>query len=67
MAENKSIDRRLLEMLVVPGTNEPLEFDRARNELVSRKVGLAFPVRDGIPIMLREEARELEDHEKLVC
>ena len=62
--DKERIDRRLLEILVVPGTNEPLEYDNERNELISRKAGLAFPVRDGIPIMLKEEARVLEDHEK---
>ena len=57
------IDRKLLEVLVVPGTHEPLEFNAQKNELVSRQAGLAFPVRNGIPIMLREEARVLHDSE----
>ena len=57
------IDRKLLEVLVVPGTHEPLEFNAQKNELVSRQAGLAFPVRNGIPIMLREEARILDDSE----
>ena len=55
------IDPRLLEILVCPLTKGPLEYDRDANELISRKAGLAYPVRDGIPIMLPEEARKLED------
>ncbi|HEX3349341.1 MAG TPA: Trm112 family protein [Acetobacteraceae bacterium] len=53
------VDPRLLEILVCPVTKGPLEYDRARGELISRSAGLAYPVRDGIPIMLPEEAREL--------
>ena len=60
-ARNAPIDPRLLEILVCPVTKGPLEYDRARAELISRKAGLAYPVRDGIPIMLPEEARRLED------
>jgi uncharacterized protein YbaR (Trm112 family) len=55
------IDPKLLEILVCPVTHGPLEFDAERNELVSRKAGLAYPVRDGIPIMLPGEARQLDD------
>lgn len=54
------IDPRLLEILVCPLTKQPLHYDRERGELVSRAAGLAYPVRDGIPIMLPEEARPLE-------
>ncbi len=54
------IDPRLLEILVCPITKGPLEYDRSAGELISRRAGLAFPVRDGIPIMLPEEARTLE-------
>lgn len=54
------VDPRLLEILVCPVTKGPLVYDRARQELVSRKAGLAFPIRDGIPIMLAEEARRLD-------
>lgn len=54
------VDSRLLEILVCPVTKGPLEYDRDRGELVSRKAGLAYPVRDGIPVMLPEEARALE-------
>ncbi len=53
------VDPRLLEMLVCPLTREPLEYDRAAGELISRKAGLAYPIREGIPIMLPEEARVL--------
>jgi len=55
------VDPRLLEILVCPLTKGPLEYDRAASELISRKAGLAYPVRDGIPIMLPDEARRLED------
>jgi hypothetical protein len=55
------IDPKLLEILVCPLTKQPLAYDRARQELVSRAAGLAFPIRDGIPIMLVDEARRLDD------
>ena len=55
-----SVDPRLLEILVCPVTKGPLEWDKSRSELISRQAGLAFPVRDGVPIMLPEEARPLE-------
>jgi uncharacterized protein YbaR (Trm112 family) len=55
-----SIDPRLLEILVCPVTKGPLEYDRTANELISHKAGLAFPIRDGIPIMLPDEARVIE-------
>jgi len=55
------VDPRLLEVLVCPVTRGPLEYDRARQELISRKAKLAYPVRDGVPIMLAEEARPLDD------
>jgi uncharacterized protein YbaR (Trm112 family) len=54
------VDPRLLEILVCPLTRGPLEYDRAAGELVSRAAGLAYPIRDGIPIMLPEEARALD-------
>lgn len=54
-----AVDPKLLEILVTPGTLEPLEYDAEAQELISRGAGLAFPIRDGIPIMLREEARVL--------
>ena len=60
-ASSAEIDPKLLEILVCPLTKGPLEYDRAAQELISRKAGLAYPVRDGIPIMLPDEARRLED------
>lgn len=54
-----SVDRKMLESLVCPVTQKPLDYDRETGELVSRAAGLAFPIRDGIPIMLVEEARPL--------
>lgn len=60
MSEHKKPDPRLLEMLVCPLTRAPLIYDTARNELISAKAGLAFPIRDGIPIMLVDEARPLD-------
>ncbi len=57
------MDTKLLELLVCPVTKGPLELDRARNELVSRSARLAYPIRDGIPLMLEEEARVLTDAE----
>jgi len=57
------VDPRLLEILVCPVTRGPLEYDRARAELISRSARLAFPIRDGVPIMLPEEARELGEGE----
>lgn len=56
----REIDPGLLEILVCPLTKGPLEYDAEAGELISRKAGLAFPIRDGIPIMLVEEARQLE-------
>lgn len=61
MPDAAVIDPRLLAILVCPVSKGPLIYDRAAQELVSRKAGLAFPVRDGIPIMLPEEARLLDD------
>lgn len=55
------VDPRLLEILVCPLTKGPLEYDRAANELISRSARRAYPIRDGIPIMLAEEARMLDD------
>ena len=53
------VDPRLLEILVCPVTKGPLTYDRAAGELVSERAGLAYPVRDGIPIMLPDEARPI--------
>jgi uncharacterized protein YbaR (Trm112 family) len=55
-----TVDPKLLEILVCPLTKGPLEFDSARQELISRSAKLAYPIRDGIPIMLPEEARKIE-------
>lgn len=54
-------DPKLLEIMVCPLTKMPLSYDRDRHELVSRVARLAYPIRDGIPIMLPEEARALTD------
>ncbi len=58
------LDPRLLEILVCPLSKGPLTYDRARQELLSVQAGLAYPIRDGIPIMLIDEARSLDDGEK---
>jgi hypothetical protein len=57
-------DSRLLEILVCPVTKATLTYDREKQELISRAAGLAYPIRDGIPIMLPGEARELTDAER---
>jgi uncharacterized protein YbaR (Trm112 family) len=62
-AAPKDVDPRLLEVLVCPVTHGPLEYDRERGELVSRSANLAYPIRDGTPIMLPEEARRLDEPE----
>lgn len=54
-------DPKLLQMLVCPVTQQPLTYDEEKQELISKRARLAYPVRDGIPIMLVEEARELDD------
>ena len=59
------IDPKLLEILVCPLTKAPLLYDRERQELISTGAGLAYPIRDGIPIMLPDEARELSEAERL--
>jgi uncharacterized protein YbaR (Trm112 family) len=55
-----SVDPKLLEILVCPLTKTPLEYDAAKQELISRAAKLAYPIRDGIPIMLAEEARRID-------
>lgn len=57
------VDPRLLEILVCPVTRGPLDYDREKDELVSRGARLAYPIRDGVPIMLPEEARALAEGE----
>ena len=65
MSETASeVDPRLLEILVCPLTKGPLRYDRTAQELISLEAGLAYPIRDGIPIMLVDEARQLSDEEK---
>jgi uncharacterized protein len=58
------IDPKLLEILVCPVTKGPLIYDRERQELVSKRAGLAYPIRNGVPIMLAGEARELSEEER---
>jgi uncharacterized protein YbaR (Trm112 family) len=57
------MDTKLLEIIVCPVTKGPLEFDREKQELLSRSARLAYPVRDGIPVLLENEARTLSDDE----
>jgi uncharacterized protein YbaR (Trm112 family) len=63
MEEASEIDPKLLEILVCPLTKAPLRYDRAAHELISEEAGLAYPIRDGIPIMLVDEARALRPEE----
>ncbi len=63
MSDTLIPDPRLLEVLVCPVTRGPLVYDRSRSELVSKSARLAYPVRDGTPVMLPEEARPLGDGE----
>ena len=58
---SRGIDPKLLELIVCPLTKTLLEYDAVSQELISRAARLAFPIRDGIPIMLADEARKLED------
>ncbi len=57
------VDPRLLEVLVCPISHGPLDYDRQKGELISRKAGLAYPIRGGVPVMLAEEARTLDEGE----
>ncbi len=59
------MDPKLLELLVCPVTKGPLVYDRERQELVSKAARLAYPIRDGIPVMLEEEARRLAPDEQV--
>ncbi len=56
-----AVDSKLLDILVCPLTKEPLEYNAESQELISRRAGLAYPIRDGIPIMLVDEARKIEE------
>ncbi len=60
----QTVDPKLLEILVCPLTKGPLEYDAERQELISRQAGLAYPIREGIPIMLTEEARHLDESDE---
>jgi hypothetical protein len=64
-ARTVPIDPKLLDLLVCPLTKGPLRYDRARQELISEQAGLAYPIRDGIPIMLVDEARPLDEDEAI--
>ena len=59
------MDAKLLQILVCPVTKGPLIFDKKNNELISKSARLAYPIRDGIPVMLEDEARRLEEKEYL--
>lgn len=60
-ADTSQVDPKLLEILVCPLTKEPLIYDGKAGELISKKAGLAFPIRNGIPVMLVDEARRIDD------
>ena len=62
-----TVDPKLLEILVCPLTKGPLEFDSSRQELISRKAKLAYPIRDGIPIMWADQARDLNNPAVLIA
>lgn len=61
MSQQTEVDRKLLERLVCPLTKGPLIYDREKQELISEQAKLAYPIRDGIPIMLVDEARTIDD------
>lgn len=63
MPDATAVDPKLLEILVCPMTKGPLVYDARKQELLSRRAGVAYPIRDGIPIMLADEARPLTDDE----
>jgi uncharacterized protein YbaR (Trm112 family) len=58
-ADDPGVDPRLLEVLLCPVTRTALTYDREANELISRAAGLAYPIRNGVPVMLRDEARDI--------
>ena len=60
-SSSRTVDPKLLEVLVCPLTKGPLRYDAEAQELISERAGLAFPIREGVPIMLADAARELED------
>jgi uncharacterized protein YbaR (Trm112 family) len=59
------MDTKLLQILVCPVTKGPLIYNKATNELISKSARLAYPIRDGIPVLLEDEARKLEDGEEV--
>ncbi|MDR1365930.1 MAG: Trm112 family protein [Holosporales bacterium] len=59
--KDRKLDRRLLDIMVCPVTKTPLEYDQDQDELISKQAKLAYPIRNGVPIMLASEARKLED------
>ena len=61
--EQKMVDPKLLEILVCPLSKAPLVYDKTANELISKSAGLAFPIRNGVPILLIDEARQLEERD----
>jgi hypothetical protein len=63
--ESAMIDKKLLSILVCPVSKAPLDYDKDKDELICKASGLAYPVRDGIPVMLESEARQLTADEKL--
>ena len=62
-AAGQGLDKDLLALLVCPETKAPLVYDRRRGELVSKQAGLAYPVIDGVPVLLKDRARRLDAHE----
>ncbi|KLN60826.1 hypothetical protein WH96_10180 [Kiloniella spongiae] len=60
MSSEPRVDRKLLEILVCPETKGPLEYDAQKQELISHQAKLAYPIRDGIPVMLTDEARQID-------
>ena len=61
--DQKMVDPKLLEILVCPASKAPLVYDKTANELISKSAGLAFPIRNGVPILLIDEARQLEERD----
>ncbi len=64
LKREKRVDKKLLSLLVCPVTKSPLHYDKDKQELISVSSGLAYPVKDGIPVMLEAEAREMDAEEK---
>jgi len=63
--ERAKMDKKLLDILVCPVSKAPVEWDREKNELICRSSGLAYPIKDGIPVMLETQARTLSSDERL--